>query len=59
MKTFITTFFKALKYSEEANTLRKVCQLASLFIVDEDNKLWLEFLFICSFKSDFDTMLSK
>lgn len=59
METFITTFFKALKYSEEANTLRKVCQLASHFIVVEDNILWLEFLFICLFKSDFDTILSK
>lgn len=46
METFITTFFKALKYSEEANTWRKVCQPASHFTVDEDNILWLEFLFI-------------
>lgn len=49
MENFITAFFKALKYSEEANTLRKVYQLASHFTVDEENILWLEFLVVYLF----------
>lgn len=47
METFITTFFKALKCSEEANTLRKVCLPASSHsIVDEENIVWLRFLLV-------------
>ena len=48
-ETFITTFFNALKYSEEANTLRKVCQSTSHFTVDEENILLLGFLFVYLF----------
>lgn len=59
METFITTFFKALKYSEEANTLRKVCQPASHFSLDEENILSLQFCLSVQLNQTCATILSK
>lgn len=59
METSITIFFKALKYSEEANTLRKVFQAASHFCLDEENILSLEFCLSLQLNQTCATVLSN